>query len=72
MDETINIEYGDLYLRFDDEKTSLDVLSGYEGSVDVIGEIEGVTGWYVNTRGPVTLTLQAFAVNVSTPYRVWA
>ena len=72
MDKNTSIEYGDLYLRFDDEVSAKDILADYEGSIDTIGELEGVAGWHVNTRGPVTLTLQAFAVNVSTPYRVWA
>lgn len=63
----------DLYLKFPDQSTAEEVLDGYEGSVDVIGEIEGVAGYHVNTRGPATLELEAFALNPSpsTPLRTW-
>jgi hypothetical protein len=85
------IEYGDLYLKFPDEATALEVLEDYEGAVDVIGVISKPTGemtfddegnevpvmttlegWHVNTRGSMPLDLQAFAVQVDSPYRVWA
>ena len=78
-------EYGDLYLRFADEAQSIEVLEGYTGSIDVIGVIYNVDstdpenpvataleGWHVNTRGPITLELQAFAVIPTNPRRVWA
>jgi hypothetical protein len=38
------MEYGDLYLRFDDEAQALEILEGYEGSVDMIGIIYKPTG----------------------------
>ena len=82
---------GDLYLKFPDEATALEVLEDYEGAVDVIGVISKPTGemtfddegnevpvmttlegWHVNTRGSMPLDLQAFAVQVDSPYRVWA
>lgn len=44
----------------------------YPGSVDVIGPIEGVEGWHVNTRGPVFDALRPFAVVPTKPRRVWA
>lgn len=44
----------------------------YPGSVDVIGPIEGTDGWHVNTRGPITLELEAFSVIPTNPRRVWA
>jgi len=58
----------------------------YEGlSVDVIGVIYNVDntdpenpivtpydGWHVNTRGPMTLELEAFSVIPTHPRRVWA
>lgn len=78
-------ELGDLYLRFTDEAQSIEVLAGYEGSVDVIGVIYSVDntdidnpiytpmdGWHVNTRGPMTLELEAFSVVPTNPRRVWA
>lgn len=68
----MNEEYGDLYLKFPDEATASQVLEGYAGSIDIIGEIEGVTGWHVNTRGPITLELEAFSVIPTHPRRVWS
>lgn len=66
--------YGDMYLRFADEAAASEALAGYAGSVDVLGTIEGLDGWFVNTRGCMTETLQAFAVTPAptTPIRVWA
>ena len=78
MEETIEStpapEWGDLYLKFANEEEANAVLEGYPGSIDVIGEIEGATGWHVNTRGQMLLDLMAFAVNPepTTPMRVWA
>ena len=65
-------EYGDLYLKFADEASASEALAAYEGSIDIIGPIEGVKGWHVNTRGPVTPELQAFSVIPTNPRRVWA
>lgn len=75
----------DLYLKFPDEATASEVLEGYEGSVDIIGTLYNVDntdpentvvteldGWHVNTRGPITLELEAFDVTPTTPRRVWA
>ena len=62
----------DLYLRFPDKETADDLLADYEGSIDIIGEIEGVTGWHVNTRGPAPDELKAYDTAPSTPYRIWA
>ena len=75
----------DLYLKFPDQQTADDVLQDYTGSVDVIGVIYERTGgtddepvmtakpgWHVNTRGSVTDEMQAYAVKVDTPVRVWA
>jgi hypothetical protein len=91
-EEIIEVPYGDLYLKFTDEAQSLEVLAGYEGSIDVIGVISSVDntdpladgvgqenpvstaldGWHVNTRGPITLELEAFSVLPTNPRRVWA
>lgn len=78
-------ELGDLCLKFTDEAQSIEVLAGYEGSIDVIGVIYSVDntdpenlvytpydGWHVNTRGPMTLELEAFSVVPANPRRVWA
>ena len=62
----------DLYLRFPDQQTADDVLQDYEGSIDIIGEIDGVSGWHVNTRGPVTDELKKYDTAPSTPFRIWA
>lgn len=64
----------DSYLRFPDQQTADDVLQDYEGSIDVIGEIEGIPGWHVNTRGPVTEEMTKYAIDPAptTPYRIWA
>jgi hypothetical protein len=77
--------YGDLYLKFPDEASASEALEGYEGSVDIIGVIYNVDntdienpivtpydGWHVNTRGPMTLELEAFSVIPTHPRRVWA
>ena len=48
------------------------VAQRYTGSIDIIGEIEGATGWHVNTRGPMTEELKAFAVVPTNPRRVGA
>lgn len=72
MTDTTEIPHGDLYLCFASEEEANDVLESYDGSIDIIGPIEGATGWHVNTRGPMPLELQAFAIEVSTPVRVWA
>lgn len=79
------VPYGDLYLKFADEAQSIEVLDGYEGSVDVIGVIYNVDntdpenpvytpmdGWHVNTRGPMSLDLETFSVIPANPRRVWA
>lgn len=62
----------DLYLKFPDKQTADDVLQDYEGSIDIIGEIEGTTGWHVNTRGSVTDEMMKYSMEVATPYRTWA
>ena len=84
-EEIIEVPYGDLYLKFTDEAQSLEVLAGYEGSIDVIGVIYRVDntdpenpvatpedGWHVNTRGPMPDTLKPFAVVPVQPRRIWA
>jgi hypothetical protein len=76
---------GDMYVKIADEAQSIEVLEGYQGSVDVIGVIYTVDntdpenpvatpldGWHVNTRGPITLELEAFSVHPAHPRRVWA
>lgn len=78
-------ELGDLYLKFTDEAQSIEVLEGYEGSIDVIGIIYSVDntdpenpiytpeeGWHVNTRGPMPEALVPFSVVPTQPRRVWA
>lgn len=35
-------------------------------------EMQALPGWHVNTRGPITPALQAYAVQPSQPARVWA
>lgn len=75
----------DMYLKFTDEAAAIAALEGYEGSVDVIGVIyertggtdeepvmTALSGWHVNVRGPLMPELQAYAVEVNSPYRVWA
>ena len=62
----------DLFLLFPDEQTASEVLVDYEGSVDVIGTIEGIDGWHVNTRGTATEKLLPYSIVVETPFRVWA
>ena len=61
----------DLCLRFPDKQTADDVMADYTGYIDIIGEIDGATGWHVNTRGPKTPELLKYAVEVKTPARVW-
>jgi hypothetical protein len=81
----VGVAYGDLYLKFPDEASASEALEGYEGSVDIIGIIYNVDntdpenpvvtpmdGWHVNTRGPMTLELEAFSVIPTHPRRVWA
>ncbi len=62
----------DYYLKFNSEAEATTVLEGYEGAIDVIGEIPDVAGWHVNVRGPESEALEQYAVIVDTPYRVWA
>lgn len=84
-EDIIEVPYGDLYLKFPDEATASQVLENYEGSVDIIGKlfdidntdpenpvVTALEGWHVNTRGLVTLELQAFSVIPTVPRRVWA
>jgi hypothetical protein len=81
----VEVPYGDLYLKFTDEAQSIEVLDGYEGSIDVIGIIYRVDntdpenpvvtpedGWHVNTRGPMPKAFMPFAVIPTHPRRVWA
>ena len=76
MTEELSSElpYGDLYLKFTDEAQSIEVMAGYEGSIDVLGVVEGFEGYLVNTRGPMTPELLAFAVEPppAQPIRIWA
>lgn len=67
-------EYGDLYLKFTDEASASEALAGFDGSVDVLGTVDGFEGYLVNTRGPITPELLAFAVEPppTQPIRVWA
>lgn len=62
----------DLYLRFPDRQTADDVLQDYEGSIDIIGEIEGAQGWHVNVRGGEAPNLVKYEIRPETPMRVWA
>jgi hypothetical protein len=71
-DEIIEVPYGDMYLKFTDEAQSIEVLEGYEGSIDVIGAIEDAEGWHVNTRGPMPEAFTPFAVHPTQPQRIWA
>jgi hypothetical protein len=71
-EEIVEVPYGDLCLKFADEAQSLEVLEGYEGSIDVIGEIDGITGWHVNTRGPMPDEFIPYSVIPKQPLRVWA
>ena len=79
------MQYGDLYLKFTDEAQATEALEGYTGSIDIIGVLYEQTGgteeepvmtalpgWHVNTRGEMTLELEAFSVEVNSPVRVWA
>ena len=81
----VEVPYGDSYLRFTDEAQSIEVLAGYEGSIDVIGIIYRVDntdpenpiytpeeGWHVNTRGEMPEALVPFSVHPTHPRRVWA
>lgn len=81
----VPVPYGDLYLKFTDEAQSIEVLAGYEGSIDVIGIIYRVDntdpenpvytpeeGWHVNTRGEMPEALVPFSVHPTHPRRVWA
>jgi len=61
----------DYYLKFNSEAEATAALDGYEGAIDVIGQIPEVEGWHVNVRGEESEALAAFAVEVATPYRVW-
>ena len=45
------------------------ILKGEDGPYP---EMKAVDGWHVNTRGPMPLELQAFAVTPEQPVRVWA
>lgn len=75
----------DSYLKFTDEAQSIEVLEGYEGSIDIIGIIYRVDntdpenpiytpedGWHVNTRGEMPEALVPFSVHPTHPRRVWA
>lgn len=74
----------DLYLKFTDEAQATAALEDYQGSIDTIGVIyertggtddepvmTALPGWHVNVRGPESEALTPFAVDVTTPYRVW-
>ena len=84
-EEIVQVPYGDLYLKFTDEAQSIEVLAGYEGSIDTIGIIYNVDntdpenpvytpqdGWHVNTRGEMPEALVPFEVFPVQPRRIWA
>ena len=60
-----------LYLCFPDKESAEELLGSFEGAIDIVGEINGVTGWHVNTRGIVTEELHPYAVTPATPLRTW-
>jgi thiamine biosynthesis lipoprotein ApbE len=62
----------DYYLKFANESEADKVLADVEGSIDVIGKIPNAVGWHVNVRGEENVDLEKYAVEVATPYRVWA
>lgn len=78
----------DYYLKFDSEDAAVAALDGLELlAVDHIGVIHKVTptggqgapqiaaleGWHVNVRAADAVeALNAFAIEVATPVRVWA
>lgn len=81
----VEVPYGDLYLKFTDEAQSIEVMAGYEGSIDIIGIIYRVDntdpenpiytpedGWHVNTRGPMPEAFVPFSVHPVQPRRIWA
>lgn len=81
----VEVPYGDLYLKFTDEAQSIEVMAGYEGSIDIIGIIYRVDntdpenpiytpedGWHVNTRGPMPEAFVPFEVHPVQPRRIWA
>jgi hypothetical protein len=79
-------QWGDLCLRFADKDEATAVLEGYDGNIDTIGiiykptgrlleespEMAPLTGWHVNVRGALLEKLLLYAVQVDTPFRVWA
>jgi hypothetical protein len=73
-EDIVEVPYGDLYLKFADEAEAVAALAGYESSIDVLGDVEGFAGYLVNTRGPMTPELLAFAVDPppAQPIRIWA
>lgn len=84
-EEIVPVPYGDTYLKFTDEAQSIEVLAGYEGSVDIIGVIYNVDntdpenpivtpydGWHANTRGPMPEAFTPFEVFPVQPRRIWA
>ena len=83
--EAPTYEWGDLYLKFDSEEAATAALEGYPHSIDTIGIIyertggtdeepvmTALPGWHVNVRGSIIPELQAYAVQVNSPVRVWA
>lgn len=83
--EVPTYEWGDLYLKFSSEEAATAALEGYPHSIDTIGIIyertggtdeepvmTAIPGWHVNVRGPKLPDLQAYAVEVNSPVRVWA
>ena len=79
--------YEEFPLRLDDDLNVLETYQAprYNMSIDTIGVIYRVDntdpenpvytpedGWHVNTRGPITLELEAFSVIPTNPRRVWA
>lgn len=43
-----------------------------DGETGPYPEMKAVKGWHVNVIGNASKEVQAYAVEVSTPYRVWA
>lgn len=62
----------DYYLKFASESEANKALANFGGSIDIIGKIPAVTGWHVNVRGEESISLKKYAVEVATPYRIWA
>ena len=63
---------GEFVTRYPHSIDTIGIIYERTGGTDEEPVMTAIPGWHVNVRGPMMPELQAYAVEVNSPVRVWA